>query len=75
MLNARRLFEKQDSRENGDNFLVSNVFRHAGEPAAALRQRFDLMAEITAIEAKRKAAGNVSNGLSSNWLRRQDSNL
>ena len=32
------------------------------------RKPFDLIAETAAIDAKRKAAGEVSNGLSKNWL-------
>ena len=41
------------------------------------QQVVDLLgeAETTAIDAKRKAAGDVSNGLSEIWLRGQDSNL
>ena len=75
--NAQRLFEKQDSREKRRllNFLVSNSSWQDGELTATLRQPFDLIAETTAIEAKRKAAEDISNDLSVNWLRRQDSNL
>ena len=75
--NAQRLFEKQDSREKRRllNFLVSNSTWRDGELTATLRQPFDLIAETTAVEAKRKAAGDVSNDLSVIWLRGQDSNL
>ena len=74
--NAQRLFAKQDAREKRRllNFLVSNCSWRDGELTATLRQPFDLIAETTAIEAKRKAAGEVSNGLSEIWLRRLDSN-
>ena len=40
-----------------------------------LKQPFDLIAETAMIDAQKKAAGEVSNGLFVNWLRRQDSNL
>ena len=75
--NAQRLFEKQDSREKRRllNFLVSNSTWRDGELSATLRQPFDLIAETSAIEAKRKAAGDVSNDLSVIWLPGQDSNL
>ena len=75
--NAQRLFEKQGSREKRRllNFLVSNSSWQDGELTSTLRQPFDLIAETTAIEAKRKAAGGISNDLSVNWLRGQDSNL
>ncbi len=74
--NAQRLFEKQDSREKRRllNFLVSNSTWRDGELTATLRQPFDLIAETSAIEAKRKAAGDVSNDLSVIWLRFLDSN-
>ena len=69
--NAKRLFAKQDAREKRRllNFLVSNCSWRDGELIAVLRQPFDLIAKTTAIEAKRKAAGEVSNGLSEIWLR------
>jgi site-specific DNA recombinase len=69
--NAQRLFEKQDSHEKRRllNFLVSNSYWRGGELTVKLQQPFDLIAETTAAEAKRKAAGEVSNGLSVNWLR------
>ena len=68
--NTRRLFAKQDVREKRRllNYLVSNCSWQDGELTAALRQPFDLIAETTAIDAKRKAAGEVSNGLSEIWL-------
>ena len=74
--NARRLFEKQDSREKRRllNFLVSNCSWRDGELSVTLRQPFDLIAETTAVDAKRKAAGEVSNGLSEIWLPGPDSN-
>jgi hypothetical protein len=74
--NAQRLFEKQDSREKRRllNFLVSNSSWQDGELTSTLRQPFDLIAETTAIEAKRKAAGGISNDLSVNWLPGPDSN-
>jgi site-specific DNA recombinase len=74
--NAQRLFEKQDSREKRRllNFLVSNSSWQDGELTATLRQPFDLIAETMAIEAKRKAAGDISNDLSVNWLPGPDSN-
>ncbi len=75
--NAQRLFERQAAREKRRllNFLVSNCSWRDGELTVTLRQPFDLIAEATAIDAKRKAAGGVSNYLSVNWLRGQDSNL
>lgn len=74
--NAQRLFEKQDSREKRRllNFLVSNSSWQDGELTVQLRQPFDLISETTAIEAKRKAAGDVSNDLSVIWLPGTDSN-
>ena len=74
--NAQRLFAKQDAREKRRllNFLVSNSCWRDGELTATLRQPFDLIAETTAIDAKRKAAGEVSNGLSEIWLPGPDSN-
>jgi len=70
--NAQRLFKKQDSREKRRllNFLVSNSSWRDGELTVTLRQPFDLIAETTAIETRRKAAGDVSNDLSTIWLRR-----
>jgi site-specific DNA recombinase len=75
--NAQILFEKQDSREKRRllNFLVSNCSWADGELSVTLKQPFDLIAETAMIDAQKKAAGEVSNGLSVNWLRRQDSNL
>ncbi len=74
--NAQRLFAKQDAREKRRllNFLVSNCSWRDGELTATLRQPFDLIAETTEIDAKRKAAGEVSNGLSEIWLPGPDSN-
>ncbi len=74
--NAQRLFVKQDAREKRRllNFLVSDCFWRDGELTAALRQPFDLIAETTAIDARRKAAGVASNGLSGIWLPGPDSN-
>ena len=70
--NAQKLFGKQNAREKRRllNFLVSNCSWRGGELTATLRQPFDLIAETTAIDAKKKAAGEVSNGLSEIWLRR-----
>ena len=74
--NAQRLFAKQDARGKRrlPNFLVSSGSWRDGELTATLRQPFDLIVEITAIDAKRKAAGEVSNGLSEIWLPGPDSN-
>ncbi len=68
--NAQRLFVKQDARAKRRllNFLVSSGSWRDGELTAALRQPFDLIAETTAIDARRKAAGVASNGLSEIWL-------
>ncbi len=73
---AQRLFAKQDAREKRRllNFVVSNCSWQDGELTATLRQPFDLIAETMAIEAKRKTAGEVSNGLSEIWLPGPDSN-
>jgi site-specific DNA recombinase len=75
--NAQRLFEKQDPREKRRllNFLVSNCSWADGELSVTLKQPFDLIAETAMTDAQKKAAGELSNGLSANWLRRQDSNL
>ncbi len=74
--NAQQLFEKQDAREKRRllNFLVSNSTWRNGELTATLRQPFDIIAEITAINVTRKAAGDVSNDLSVIWLPGSDSN-
>jgi hypothetical protein len=68
--NAQRLFAKQNAREKRRllNFLVSNRSWRDGELTATLRQPFDIIAETKAIDAKRKTAGDVSNGLSEIWL-------
>jgi site-specific DNA recombinase len=70
--NAQRLFEKQDSREKRRllNFLVSNSTWRAGELTVTLRQPFDIIEKTIDIDARRKAAGDVSNDLSVIWLRR-----
>ncbi len=67
--NAQRLFAKQDAREKRRllNFLVSNCSWRDGELIVTLRQPFDLIAETTAIDSERKAAREVSNGLSELW--------
>ena len=57
------------------NFLVSNCSWRDGELSVTLRQPFDMIAETVTADAKRKAAGAVSNGLSEIWLRRADSTL
>lgn len=69
--NARRLFQKQDSREKRRllNFLVSNCSWADGELSAALKQPFDLIAETAMVGAQKKATGEVSNSLSARWLR------
>ena len=74
--NAQRLFAKQEAREKRRllNFLVSNCSWQDGALSVTFRQPFDLIAETTAIDAKRKAAGEVSNGLSEIWLPGPDSN-
>ena len=74
--NAQRLFEKQDAREKRRllNFLVSNCSWQDRELTVTLRQPFDLIAETSAINAKRKAAGEVSSSLSEIWLPGSDSN-
>ncbi len=74
--NARRLFDKQDSREKRRllNFLVSNSSWKNGELTVTLRQPFDIISENISIDAKRKAVGDVSNDLSVIWLPGSDSN-
>ena len=74
--NAQRLFEKQNSREKRRllNILVSNSSWRDHELTVTLRQPFDLIAETTAIAAKRKAAGDVSNDYSVIWGAEWDSN-
>lgn len=68
--NAKRLFENQDPREKRRllNFLVSNCSWRDGELTVKLRQPFDLIVETTTIEAKRRAAGDLSDDPSENWL-------
>ncbi len=75
--NAQRLFMKQEPREKRRllNFLVSNCSWRDGELTATLREPFDLIAQTAEKDAKRKAAGEVSSGVSEIWLGRQDSNL
>ena len=74
--NAPRLFEKQDSREKRRllNFLVSNCSWADGELSVTLKHPFDLIAETAMIDAQKKAAGEISNDLSVNWLPGPDSN-
>ena len=74
---AQRLFDKQDSREKRRllNFLVSNCSWADGELSETLKQPFDLNVKTAILDAQKEAAGEVSNGLSVNWLRGQDSNL
>ena len=64
------LFEKQDAREKRRllNFLVSNCSWANGELSVTLKQPFDLIAETAMLDAKKKAAGDASNGLSEIWL-------
>src|SRR5262249_42954505 len=59
--NAQRLFEKQEPREKRRllNFVVSNCAWKGGELAVSFRQPFDILAEITLTQAKKKAAGDV----------------
>ncbi len=74
--NAQQLFLKQNAREKRRllNYLVSNSAWSDGELTTTLHQPFDLIAETTAIDAKRKTAGACSNSLSENWLPGPDSN-
>jgi site-specific DNA recombinase len=74
--NAQRLFERQEPREKRRllNFLVSNCSWKGGELTATLHQPFDLLAETTLALEKRKAAGDITNGLSRIWLPGPDSN-
>ena len=74
--NAGRLFEKQEATEKRRllNFLVSNCSWRNRELSVTLRQPFDLIAGIAKINTQKKAAGEISNGLSENWLPGPDSN-
>ena len=74
--NAQRLFEKQEPREKRRllNFVVSNCTWKGGDLAVTFRQPFDLLAETTLALEKRKAAGDVTDGLSPIWLPGPDSN-
>lgn len=73
---AHRKFETLPSNRKSRllNLLLSNCSWSHGELHAEFRQPFDLIAEATAQAAKRKAAGEVSNGLSEIWLPGPDSN-
>ena len=68
--------EKQDPREKRRllDFVLSNCSWKGGELTAIHRQPFDLLAETVAVQELRKAAGEVSNGLSEIWLPGPDSN-
>lgn len=68
--NAQRLFEKQNPREKRRllNFFVSNCSWSDGELSVTLKQPFDMIAETAMVEAKKKPTGEVSMGLSENWL-------
>jgi len=74
--NAQRLFQKQEPREKRRllNFLVSNCTWKGGELAVTFRQPFDLLAQTALAYAKKKAAGDVTDGLPPIWLPGPDSN-
>src|SRR5207247_2764838 len=74
--NARKLFEKQEPREKRRllNFVVSNCSWKGGELTAALRQPFDLLAEITAIATQTGREGRRKLTKSEIWLPLMDSN-
>ena len=63
--NAWRFFEKQNSRDKRylHQFLVSNCSSIDGELSVTLMQLFDLIGQTAIIDAQKKAAGEVSNGL------------
>jgi site-specific DNA recombinase len=73
---ARRLFEKQESREKRRllNFLVSNCSWKSGELTVTLRQPFDLLAKTTLALEKGRAAGGIASDPSQIWLPGPDSN-
>ena len=63
--NARRLFEKQNSRDKRHlpKFLVSNCSSIDGKLLATLKQLCDLIAETAMIDAQKNTAGEVSSGI------------
>ena len=75
--NAQRLFERQEPREKRRllNFVLSNCSWEDGEVVATFRQPFDLLAETTAIAARREAGDTANSAKSEIWLGDQDSNL
>jgi hypothetical protein len=59
---AQRLFERQEPRQKRRllNFVLSNCSWENGEVRAAFRQPFDLVADTTAIVARKNAGDNSS---------------
>ena len=74
--NAQRLFEQQEPRQKRRllNFILSNCTWEDGDVVATFRQPFDLLAETTAIAARREAANTVNSAKSEIWLGDLDSN-
>ncbi len=74
--NAQRLFERQEPRPKRRllNFVLSNCTWEDGEVVATFRQPFDLLAETTAIAARREAGNTASPAKSEIWLGDLDSN-
>ena len=73
---AQRLFEQQEPREKRRllNFLLSNCSWEDGEVIATFRQPFDLLAQTTAIAARREAGNTANSAKSEIWLPGPDSN-
>ncbi len=74
--NAQRLFERQEPRQKRRllNFVLSNCSWEDGEVVATFRQPFDLLAETTAIAARREAGNMAISAKSEIWLGDLDSN-
>lgn len=74
--NAQGLFERQEPRQKRRllNFLLSNCSWEDGEVRATFRQPFDLLAETTAIAARREAGSKSNSAKRESWLGGLDSN-
>jgi site-specific DNA recombinase len=68
--NAQRLFERQKPREKRRllNFVLSSCSSESGEVCAIFRQPFDLLADTTAIVARREAGEGTKSAKRGSWL-------
>ena len=68
--NAQRLFAQQEPRQKRRllNFVLSNCSWENGEGRAIFRQPFDLLAEMTEIDARGEARGIVNWAQREKWL-------